>query len=425
MVPVNNAEKNLFRNMLRLVTGEGLARFVGILAAPFIARIYTSSDIGVLSVFVSLVALMEPFATLRYSLAIPLHKNSIVSVNIVALSFLVLIVLSLVLVFVFSFFAVDVLDIFSMQVIADYWYLIPVTFFFLGIYEVLSQLIIRKKAFSIYAKTSVYQRIVGAGLKIGLGLLGLKPLGLLIGNLMTSVSGVGVLFNTFWKDIRHYKKYISARKIIYVCKRYIKFPMFRVPSQMLLVVAGNIPILYFAWKFDASATGQIAWARTMLSIPITFITYAVGKAFFAEIAQLGKDNAGLIYQLTVKTVKKLFIISLLPLILIVVLGPWLFQIVFGSEWYIAGVYARYMSVFLFLQFMYAPIGEGIFNVFEKQSYVLFIEVFRVCIVGLAFGYAYFMHLSPLATILVYSLGLAIQYVLSIFIAFRIVRPTTS
>lgn len=419
----SNSEKSIFRNIIKLASGEGLGRIIGFVVAPIITRIYSPEDLGTLTVYSSLLAIIVPFATCRYSLAIPICKSEKIAFNLMMACFLILITGTLLFGIIFGIFHEPILNMLNMNAIIKYWYLIPIGFLCHGLYEIFSQYSIRKKTLTALAKASVLQKITGSVTKIGLGLLSFKPLGLLIGDLMTQTGGLSVLLRSYWDDLYSSIHTISKNKIKYCIKRFKLFPIYRVPSQILLAAASSLPVMFFAWQFDAKITGQIGIARTMLSIPVTFIGYSVGKAFFAEIASIGKQKTMEIYTLTVSVIKKLFLFSLIPFLLVIMFGPWIFQVVFGPEWYDSGIYARLFSLFLIFQFIYSPISEGIFNVFEKQSKVFMLESSRFIIIIISLSIAYYLHLSPSHTIIFYSIGLALQYIISLVVVFRIIKQS--
>ncbi len=210
-------------------------------------------------------------------------------------------------------------------------------------------------------------------------------------------------------------------KICFVLKRYINFPLYRVPSQILLKAGESIPILYFAWHFGTGTTGQISLATAMLSAPVIIVCTTVGKAFYGEIASLVRKSRGEVSALTVRIMIKLLVVSIVPFTLVVCFGPWIFRTFFGAEWVQSGTYARYLCFYLIFRFVYSPISDGIFNVFERQKLVLWLEVSRIVIVTSGLFISYFRNLSAGATVLVYSLGLTVQYILSILLVLHVLR----
>lgn len=409
---IKSAEKSIFRNILKLLTGEGLARIIAFAAAPVITRLYTPEDMGVLGVFTSLIAIIAPFTCLSYSSAIPINRNNKTTGNLIFCCFLIMLSVTALSFFVSLFAGEKVLTSLSMRSIVSYWYLIPIGILLKGLFDIFSQYSVRQKQFGLYAKATVAQKISGSAIKIGLGFLKVRPLGLLIGDIFTTSGGLWLFFKKFWKDFAQFRKSISLTKMRYSLKRYKKFPLFRLPSQILLALTGNIPILFFAWKFNEATVGQIKWALTMISIPITFIGYAVGKSFLGEIAEIGSRNGMAIYKISIDIIKKLSVIGLVMFLGFFFLAPWLFPLIFGAQWQEAGMYARYCSIFLCFRFIYSPLSEGVFNVFERQGLILLIESIKAVLIGLILYSSYLYNLDSKATIIVYSIGLTILYGIS-------------
>lgn len=59
------SEKSIIRNIIKLASGEGLGRIIGLVVSPIITRIYSPEDLGTLAIYSSLLAtkLFAKFAT--------------------------------------------------------------------------------------------------------------------------------------------------------------------------------------------------------------------------------------------------------------------------------------------------------------------------------------------------------------------------
>jgi len=417
----SDLDNTLKKNILKLITGEGIARIIGFMAAPAITRLYTPSDFGMLAVFTSLCALFYPFCTLKYTVAIPLHPNEKIGINSLAACLLILVVNTVVIGIALVLFHSRILSLFSSENIDAFWYFIPLAFFFYGISEVLSYYSTRYRDFSTIAKVTVAQKAIGALIKIVLGLLRFNMIGLLIGNIMAESGGLTLYIRTYWKRLKDSARHVTPGKIRLVLKRYIDFPLYRLPSQILQNASGSILMLYFAWHFGTGTTGRISLAMAMLSAPVSFACTSVGKAFYGEIASLGRKNSKEISVLTVRIMVRLFVISILPFTLIICFGPWIFRTFFGAEWTQSGTFARYLCFYLIFRFVYSPISDGIFNVFKQQKLVFWLEVSRVTIVASSLLLSCFRNFSVTNTIVTYSLALTVQYILSIILVFYILK----
>ena len=416
-------ENRLVRNILKLISGEGSGRAIGFMAAPIVTRLYTSSDFGMLAVFASLCALFYPFCTFKYTVAIPLHPNETVGINALAACLVILAVNTVILFTALFLYHSPILSLFSSEAIDSFWYYIPVAFLFSGLADALSYFSTRYRNFSIIAKVTVVQRAIGALTKIVLGLLHFNVVGLLIGNILAESGGLSLYIRTYWRRLKENASKVTTGKIRFVLKRYIEFPSYRLPSQILQNASGSIPVLYFAWQYGTGVTGLISLAITMLSAPVGIVCTSVGKAFYGEIASLGRKGNEEIAALTVRIMIRLLAISIVPFTLIICFGPWIFKTLFGPEWSQSGIYARYLCLYLIFRFVYSPVSDGIFNVFEQQKLLFRLETFRFIIVAASLLISYCFNLTVTHTVVIYSLALTIQYILSNILVFHILRKS--
>ncbi|WP_036197611.1 lipopolysaccharide biosynthesis protein [Marinobacter sp. HL-58] len=411
---------SIFKNMAVLASGTGIAKLVGLLSIPIITRIYTPEHMGVLAVFTALVALIVPIGTLRYSVALPLPRNDRLAVNLAVLCIALLVGMSFFSALILWLLADPVLQMLNMQALLPYWWLLIIAIVGAGFYEILTQWATREKAFKPLAKTKVWQSTIGAIVKISLGLAGLKPLGLLIGQVVTQAGGILSLslgfYQNFWANLPH----VSRDRMIFLFKRYADFPKFRLPSQFLLVFSSQTPLLFSAWLFGAETTGQLGLALMALALPIALFGQTTGQAYYAEIAKVGKKNPEKIYKITRNVTKKLLFLSLPPFLILLIFGPILFEITFGAQWRQAGVFASILAIYLLAQFVSSPL-VNILSVFGRQWIFLRINIVRSIGILFVFCLARFWDFSPVITLGIYAFALSVHYFFTAVTVINIVR----
>jgi O-antigen/teichoic acid export membrane protein len=412
---------SIFRNMVMLSTGEGLVKVISFITTPILTRIYLPEHFGVLSIFAALTAMIVPFGTLRYSMAIPLPKNDGLATNLAILSGIFLLIVSTLVFIFFWAFSPALLSLLSMKPLLPFWWLLPLAVAGTGLYELLTEWAVREKAFKPLAKTKVWQKVLGASFKIGLGLLGFKPLGLLIGQIFSQAGGIISLLKNFWIKLKSKLRQVTKKRMWFLFRRYADFPKYRLPSQFLLSFSTRAPLFFFAWHFGSETTGQLGLALMILALPMTLFGQTIGKAYYGEVAKIGKKNPEKIYSITKSITKKLFLISILPFLVLLFGGPWLFKIVFGEVWREAGVFVSILAVYLLPQFIYAPIGNGIFNVFEKQSKVLIINLSRMTLIILVFSLSHIISLEASLSLLLYSIVLGVYFIIVMMFIFMIIK----
>jgi len=415
-----NNSRSIFKNMMILATGTGFAKIVGILSMPFITRIYAPEDMGALAVFASMAALLIPLGSLRYAVALPLPRHDALALNLAVASFIFLIVITLISTGFLFFAAEPIMSLLSMDKLHPYWWLLPIAIFGAGLYEILNSWAIREKAFKPIAKTKVWQSILGAVTQIGLGLIGLKPLGLLIGHIVLQTTGILSLAKIFTVKWKKYRAKLSWTKTQFLLRWYSDYPKYRLPSQFLLVFSMQAPLLFSAYLFGAETTGQLGLALMALALPVSLFGHTTGQAYYAEIAKLGRKKPQKILKITKNITLKLFAVSIPPFLILFFLGPWIFEITFGSAWREAGVFASILATYLLLQFVSAPIVNAL-SIFNNQRMFLSINIRRSVLLITVFTIAYFYSFSINTTLIIFSLVMSIHYAIVTLSIFRVIR----
>ena len=415
----NRDTSAVFRGMATLALGSGLARVIGIATIPILTRLYTPEDFGVMAVFVSVVAILVPMLTLRYVLALPLPRRDGLAMNLLVLSAGLMLIIGTALALGLALFADHVLALMSMEVLAKWWWLIVLALIGAGSYELLSLWATRRRAYKEIARTEIAQSAAGAMVKIGFGAFGAGPIGLLVGQFAAKSGGIGVLLRYFRSELQANWRHVRLSRLRLLAKRHSGFPLYRLPSQILLVLSTQAPVLFIAALYDPNVTGQFGLAMAALALPLGLLGRSTAKAYYAEAASIGRRKRAQIRQLTISVLKRLALFAAPPAILLLLFGPQLFELVFGEKWELAGEFASVLAIYLFVQFLQTPAAH-IFFIFEQQRNLFFLNVQRVLIVTVVFASAWYWEMRPVAAIRVYAMLLALHYGLTIFWSLRLI-----
>lgn len=365
----------VFMGMITLAKGALLARLVGLISIPFLTRMYSPDDFGVLALYTALVTILASVLTLRYVQAIPLPKTDVMAFNLVSICFKLIILGSLIMAVVLALFGATLLGLFNMQALATWWPLIVVGGGGAASYELLSMWATRKKQYKILAATQIAQSLSGSSIKIICGLLAIQPAGLLVGQFVAHSAGVGSFIKLSLQDFKDLMPKLSRAREAFIAKHYYSFPCYRLPSQLLMIVSVQAPVLMVATLFSSEATGQLSLAMTALSIPVSLIGSAVAKAYYAEVAALGKNNIEKIREITFGVQRRLFAIGLPVMAIVMIFGEPIYVIVFGEEWREAGRFSKKLAILILFQFTSAPLMEVI-NVVGRQVHFFIIHLVR-------------------------------------------------
>lgn len=406
-----------YRNIAIVASGNIAARLLTILLTPIITRIYSPADYGIYNVFMSIIGITGALVTLRYSVTIPVARDEKLADNLLKLCFIITIVLSLLWLLLVLLFGEYLSKHFESDSLESFLWLIPIVFFGKGIYEALNNWAVRYRDFKLITHTKLTQSVSSSLVKIGLGLINVKPLGLLIGHIVSETAGIANIFSKLIKTRPDFFKEFSPRAIKTAAIRYKRFPLVQSWSQLFLSAGAQLPVLLLGYYHGAAIVGIFGLANTMIRMPMDLLGQSVSQVYFGEISIFGKENPTKIYTLTISLIRRLLIIGIIPIALIAIFGPWVFSLIFGPQWADAGLYARLLSIYVLFAFISAPVAN-IFNVYERMDIQLSLNIFRVIVVTLVFVFSGYFGFSPLSTIGNYSICLSFYY---LFLVIRVIK----
>ncbi|MCA1010719.1 lipopolysaccharide biosynthesis protein [Halobacillus halophilus] len=411
-------ENKFVRNIALVTSGTAFAQILSIVLSPIITRIYTPEEYGVLTVYISTLMLLSIGASLDYQKAIPLAQDNKAAYNLIFASFIVLTSFLLMLSLILLIWGNAIIELLNSEELANYLYLIPLGVLCLGGYNIILHFSLRIKDFTTVTRTKITRSLISNFSKISFGLLGFGPAGLIFAHVIGQSGGVYRLSLPLIKNRNHLKESFSLYEMKTLLKRYVRFPLYSAPSNYVYTIGNQAPILVLAALFGTTVSGHYGLANSIVNLPITLIAMSVSQVFYSEAASIGKSNPKKIKILSLKLTKKLALIGLVPLIIFFLFGPMLFSLVFGENWYEAGVYARLLSVIAYAHFIILPMGR-ILEILERQNIGLIMNAFRLVFIILVFLIANIKSFSAFETILLYSIINTISYI-TLFIIVQII-----
>lgn len=360
--------KNKFaRGVSVLIGGTAGAQLLSVLAAPILTRLYSPDDFGMLAVFTALLTFFTVISAGRYELTIPLPDSEQDAADLTVLGFSLVLCTTIISAFIFIIWPQKIATIINTPQLANYLWIIPLGVFFLGSYQVFNKWAVRKKQFTVIAKTRIYQSV--GTLAIQLGGHSLGPLALMGGH--ATGQGIGASGLAYSALKRPELKKISWRNIKKQAYRYRDFPVFSTWTALFNTASLQFAPIMFIAMFGATVTGLYALTLRMLTLPSSLIGNAVGSVFLSEAPKAKRE--GNLAELVTKLHSRLAMAGALPLVVLLLFGPSLFALVFGEEWRKAGVYSQWMAPWIYLQFQWSPLST-LTSVLELQKQALISQV---------------------------------------------------
>ncbi|NER94659.1 MAG: oligosaccharide flippase family protein [Symploca sp. SIO1B1] len=391
-----------------MTSSTALAQALTILASPLLTRLYTPEDFGILAVYTSLLSLFVVVGSWRYQLAIPIASNDLAAANVLALSVIALVFMTLLSGFAMGILGSNIVTWTNAPELQPYLWLLPLGLFGAGMYQVLNYWAIRKKTFGYLAQTKLSQGVGQLITQLVLGLIHFRPLGLLLGDVVGRVAGSSRIATLAWKQNHTVFREISVSQMRSVASRYWRFPVLSGSSALLNSAGLQLPALLIAAFYGTQVAGWFALGQRIIGIPMALIGISVSQVYFSEAARLLRDNPEELRQFFFKTTRRLLTIGILPIGILAMGGPWLFNLVFGKAWLEAGKYVQILALMFLCQFVVVPISQTL-NVIERQDLQLAWDVSRLFLVIGSLQVSTILELPARTAIILYGIAMLFSY----------------
>lgn len=364
------------RNVVLVASGAAGAQAITMAFAPIITRMYGPESFGLLGAFMATLGIVTPIAALAYPIAIVLPKSDDDAKGIAKLSVRIALVIALAFSLILLVAGEQIAAVLGMQAIAGFMLLIPLAMFFSALQQVMQQWLIRKKQFKVMARIAVSQSFILNGSKIGVGWFWpIGPVLIILATLGNMLYAVQLWFGAKkWADNdgRIDSPAASEVDLKALAYKHRDFPYYRAPQIFINALSQSLPVLILASFFGPASAGFYAIGRTVLGMPSMLLGKAVADVFYPKIAESANRNENL-YSPIFKATLALAVIGAIPYGLVFLFGPWLFSLVFGEEWRVAGEYARWLAAWSYFGFMNRP-SVAALAVLNMQGFFLIYEI---------------------------------------------------
>ena len=403
------SQSPFLRNIFIIGGGNLFAQMIGIILSPIITRLYFPSDFGVLAVFNSILSVILVTAALRYELAIPIQKEEKDAANLLSICILLLIANSIVLSFILYLGGDKINTYFDLNSIKPYFPLLILGFFGSGLYNIFLYWAIRQRDYYRITYTKINQTVSGSISKILVGLFHFGPLGLIIGTLISQIAGVNTFIRQMLKKDRFIFSMITYEDMKSMAKQNSSFPIFSLPSSIINSIALALPVIMLSTNYGLEETGLYSFAYGILVSPGSFISTSISQVYYGEVANHIREKSNESLDLFYSTTRKLGLIGIFFIGIPAIFAPSLFPIIFGNAWKDAGSYCLPLSLMVYAAFVVSTTSR--LGLLGFNHWQLIWDISRTLLVICGFLIAFYMNLSAIDSILIYSLIMTLLYVI--------------
>ena len=377
------AKNVFFRNVITLMSGTALAQVIPVLLSPVLTRLYSPEQYGTLALFTSVVGIFSVAATFRYELSIMLPEQDSDAVNIIVLSLILNFSLSTILLIITFLFDKQLTELLNNPLISRWLYFVPLMVFLIGVFQSMHYWLSRKNHYNQLSAALISRSGIKGGAQVGViyALPGIGTAGLIGGAIFGQfVATIIIVKQSFSQIFRAFKK-VSFKRITELGKKYKTFPLINTPHALVNALSSNLPVMLLTSFFTSKVAGLYSLALMAVMLPTGLISNAIGQVFYQRISEAYNKKESL-YPYTVRLVKGLFFVSIIPFGLLFFLAPSLFGLIFGGQWTEAGLYTRILTPWILMRFIVAPMSY-VPLVLSQQGKAFSIEIAGIIFVVIA------------------------------------------
>jgi O-antigen/teichoic acid export membrane protein len=408
-----------FRGVSRIAAGSIAGQGLVMLSYPLLTRLYDAAEFGLLTVFASVTTMISVGSSAALNRAIPIPPGDPEAADVAWTALAAVTVTTVLTAAVGLVAAAPIAQLLGVPQLAHFWWLIALTVFVMGSYNILSVWMVRERSYGALGRRNMLQGVGQTATQVGLGLMQIRPVGLLLGLGVGRLFGLGGLLSSGGLLRQRRPSLAALRRTL---RRYRRFPLLTVPSGLLNSGGLEVPLLVISALYGDARAGLLGLTVRVIGAPTTIIGDAVAQVFTGESSAAIREPKGTLAPLMRYTTGRLLIIGALPTALLVLGGPWLFGVVFGPTWTEAGDYARVLAFAYLAQFVVNPIS-GMLQLLERQGHSLAWAGVRLLLTAGGPAVCGLVGAPVLLAIGALSIGHVVSYTLMFFLCLRAARAS--
>lgn len=383
--------RDLFRNISFLGSGALISQMILLLSSPILTRMYAPQEMGVAAIYVSVLGIVSPVISFAYSNAIIVAENAWDAVDLVIISVGILVMMLAASSLLFLFVTPDSYARFGINDGRLILSLIIVGTLLSGLVVCFRQIALRQRNFSMIFFLMISDTTISVAIKLSAGFAAPNHISLIAG----TVLGLAIQLAIFLKGcgrkgVETFFKLSKgcSRRLFPVLRKFSDFPSFRLPQLFLFAAAQGMPVIVVGYFFDAGQAGQFALARAVVTLPCALLLTTLGPVFLQDFAERIRNDREIFSTVLWGTVTT-FVVASVPYVILILVAPSIFGLLFGVDWIVAGSLARLLAV-LYWATAGAVVAAQAFTALRLQGRFLRFELFTSLLkfLGLGVGLAF-------------------------------------
>lgn len=405
------------RNLIQTTSASAVAFVVPLAATPILTRLYSPEDFAAAAVFNGLLLMVAGFGSWRLDWMIPNAADADDAAALAAAGVTTAGAVAALLAAAVWLMGDVIGGLRGAAILGPLLFLLPVGVLVFALRDILNAWYLRKADLKLPSAARITNALGRTGVSLGGGAIGVGPSGLMVGQIAGAAAGVGVLSLAVKEQIGRLRtlKRGGARRV----RGHMTQASLSVAVTVVLTASQMIvPVLLVQYYSEV----EVGWYSLMQRVavgPLGIVTTALGQSFWAEAAQLAREDRGRLRTLYFGTTKRLLLVSV-PLVLLCIAGPWYVGPLFGREdWAQAGPVLQAMAPMVLGTLVFAPLNHLV--VHRRQAWQLMADGCRLLLVVAVIVASSATGIAFVLVVFLVSMASLLGYIILFILHWRILR----
>ena len=358
------SKDQFWRNAGNLFSGAAIGQALPILIFPLLTRIYPKVMFDVYFIYSGIILLTKIIATLQYQFALLIPKKDSDARSLLVINGGISVLVSFFLTILIFSIAPWISQFIESKELIDWLYYIPLSTFFLGIFECFMYYLNRLKKYSLITYGRVSKGLILVITQTAFGLTGFTIDGLLYGLLLAQgISAALMVIFTIKSDP---KCFVYTRgNIGDLLRKYKDMPLYNTLISFTNNLSNQLPVFMLTNFYGSGASGDFGMANKIVNTPMGMIANSVGQVYYKEINEIMHSKRDL-RAFTNRLYRNMFRIGLSPFTVLIFAAPWIFSWLLSDEYVTTGYMTQLLVPFYFISFMNNP-ATGLLTMLNRQK----------------------------------------------------------
>ena len=412
-----------FKNLMTLTWGVGASQLIPFFLLPVLTNEallgvnFSPSDFGILALFMAIIQLFTISMTLRLEMAVVLPKKDTDAALLCLISFLVLFLFSSLMFLLLLIFDVfNIITIIGLTTLKDIpWvlYFIPLGVLISGSYNILYAWNNRQELYKNMLFSHLTHSIFSTPISILFYFSFLKPIGLILGQIIGRVLASFLLLTNLLKSIKLVPRNLRYSRCMYLANEYRKFIIFETPQSVISLLSQKYILAVFTAFFNFSTVGVLGLADRIIGKPLEIISNSFKTVFYKRLTT-AKDKLSIFK-------KSFFLISCICFVIIVpfyFIPDSVYVFILGNEWGDMGRYIQLICPLFLSRFIFNVVTPTI-SYTLKNHYLLIWQI--IYFISLVCLFWFIKGASDQDVLFMYSIFGTFMYAVLGFISFIVLK----